>query len=142
MTKEELAAKLNGIQYPCRIGKDLQDIAAYHGLVIIYGASDDLLEFEGAFNDELGAWNGVIGLVDSNGILDRERCESDEEIAEYVQRKKKAIQVSAEWCNRSGYSWFISTSIPYAPFDVLEGEDKFCRGIVISVADLPKVEPS
>ena len=35
-----------------------KQIAKDSGLVIVYGASDDLMEFEGAIEDEIGCYDG------------------------------------------------------------------------------------
>ena len=90
MTKEELAALLNGMEY----GQEFEDKAGLgvmtegqdDRLVIIYGQSDDLLEFSGAINEELGAWDGCSCKIYSNdegsGVLpswETFRDEHDEE---------------------------------------------------------------
>lgn len=59
MTKKELAERLNGRQY----GDSFEDVleeAKQSGLVIVTGALDDLMEFEGAIRDE----GGVLMVVE------------------------------------------------------------------------------
>lgn len=139
MTKEKLAAELNGIQYPAHRSITKEQIAAAKaaGLVIVFGASDDLMELEGAIRDEFGCYDGGTALIDAEGLLpDRESIEDDDELQAYFKRKSTAKNIEALWCKDDGYSWTYSTDIPHAPFDVMDGEDSYCRGIVFALADL------
>lgn len=139
MTKEELAAKLSGIDYPARHGIPGEFIRAAQqaGLVILYGASDDLMEFEGARREEISCYEGGTAWVDDQGVLpDRDTLEEDEEIADYVQRKKTARPIEALWCQEGDYSWTYKTEIPHATFEVVEDGEPYCRGIVFDLADL------
>lgn len=139
MTKEELAATLSGIEYPCRINKDLQEAAKAAGLVIIYGASDDLMEFAGAIYDELDVYDGGTALVDCDGLLDRAQIDDDDDeaIAAYVTRKKTARSIEAVWSEAGNEAaWTYKTDIPHATFDVMDEGDTYCRGIVFALADL------
>jgi hypothetical protein len=138
ITKESVAAELNGIEYPCRIKKDLVEQAKAAGLVIVYGASDDLMEFEGAIYDELGCYEGGDAWIDSKGLLDRGQIDDDDEaIADFVARKKKAQKIQAIWseCGNDA-AWTYRTDIPHATFDVMDEGDTYCRGIVFALADI------
>jgi hypothetical protein len=145
MIKEYLAALLDGIQYPAHgsIAKDQIEAAKAAGLVIVFGASDDLMELEGAIRDEFGCYDGGTALIDAIGLLpDRENIEDDDELKAYFKRKPLARRIEALWCKEDGYSWTYSTDIPHATFDVLDGEDHYCRGIVFALAELvPQVAP-
>ena len=59
MTPKDIAERLDGIEYDGRYFYSEVDAVAKdakkNSIVIVYGASDDLMEFEGAFRDELGA---------------------------------------------------------------------------------------
>ncbi|AVH38024.1 hypothetical protein AL532_17590 [Pseudomonas monteilii] len=137
MTKEELAAQLNGLEYPTRIPGALIVEAQSAGLVILCGASDDLMEFYGARREEIGCYDGGTAFVDADGVLpDRDCLDGDEELAEYVQRQKSAKSIEALWCKEDGYSWTYKTEIPHATFEVVEDEEPYCRGIVFALADL------
>ena len=125
MTKEELASRLNGRQYRFEISKAEELEAHASGLIVIFGASDDLLEFRGAIDDEVGAWGGKIVFITPNGLLNNE-CDDDD--CPYFQK----IVVNAEW-DKDGYSWVITSNLSYAPFDILEDGEKYCRGIVINI---------
>ncbi|MDF3928638.1 hypothetical protein [Pseudomonas putida] len=137
MTKEELAAQLNGLEHPTRIPDPLIVAAQSAGLVILCGASDDLMEFYGARREEIGCYDGGTAFVDADGVLpDRDCLDGDEELAEYVQRQKSAKSIEALWCKEDGYSWTYKTEIPHATFEVVEDEEPYCRGIVFALADL------
>ncbi|MDR6389151.1 hypothetical protein [Paraburkholderia phenoliruptrix] len=138
MNAKELAAQLNGIQYPVRIPKTLTDAAKAAGLVIVYGASDDLMEFEGAIYDEVGCYNGGTAYVDAKGLLpDRDSIDDDDDLKDYFARQPNAKSIEALWCIEGEYSWTYKTGIPHETFEVLEdGEPPYCRGIVFALADI------
>lgn len=137
MTKEELAVPLTGLEYPTRIPGSLIVAAQSAGLVILCGASDDLMEFYGARREEIGCYDGGTAFVDADGVLpDRDCLDGDEEIAEYVQRQKSAKAIEALWCKEDSYSWTYKTDIPHATFEVVEDGQPYCRGIVFALAEL------
>ncbi len=126
MTKKELAEKLNGRQYGDSFEDVLED-AKQSGLVMVTGASDDLMEFAGAFRDEGGCFDGGRVYFDANGV--------DQE------GEERANWIDARWCNgmnRDGLpaTWTYTTEIPCERFDVFEGDDLYCEGLVFSVEDL------
>lgn len=140
MTKEEFAKKLDGVEYAQETrNKDLIQQAKQSGLVMVYGASDDLVEFDGALYDECSAGditdificrvNGsLMALTDSSHNCDCEYCG-------FEKMKDSAKKIKAEF-DKDGYTWVISTEIPHATFEVIEDGEKFCRGIVFSLDDL------
>lgn len=148
MTKEQLAAQLNGSEYEAfdKIIKKLEPEAKASGLLIVFGESDDLVEFRGIFHDEVGAYEGRDNIgIDLKGVIPNCREAAEEwhdtcfnndddiffkQIQEYVKRRENSIAVSALW-DSDGYSWVIKTDVPHAVFDIMEGEDKFCKGLVI-----------
>lgn len=144
MTKEQLAAKLEGLKYPVNINRDIIAEAREAGLVIVYGASYDLIEFDGAFLDEYGVYGGGTVQFDAQGLLGSWDDVKDDEksAAAYITRKDRAREVEAIWDSGEGYSWTYKTDLPHATFDITEndGEDGlYCRGIVIDLADIGKV---
>jgi hypothetical protein len=135
MTKESLAAAIHGCEYRQELSRFDGREAKAAGLVVVYGASDDLMDLEGAISDETGAPG--LAYVDALGLLNRDSIEDgdDEEIAAFVARKKSARTIRAV-CGPSDLSWSYETDIPHATFDVLEDGDVYCRGIVFALADL------
>lgn len=137
MNATQLAELLNNTQYPVRINDELKKQANENGLVIVYGASDDLMEFEGAVRDEFGCYDGGTALVDSKGLLpEREDIDDDDALEEYFSRKNNVQPIEALWCKEDGYSWTYKTDIPHETFDVLDEAEEYCRGIVFSLSDL------
>ena len=136
MNAKGIAAALNGSQYPLRIPTDIVKGAKEAGLVIVYGASDDLMEFEGAIRDELGA--PTTAYVDSKGLLpDRDSIRDDDELKDYFARQPHAKPIEALWCKEGEYSFTYRTDIPHETFEVLEdGCPPYCRGIVFALADV------
>ena len=149
MTPKEMAARLHGRQYRSETTRDDGLLARQHGLVIVYGASDDLVELEGAISDELGANNGTKfwvtpkGLVGDFGQLCDDRNEQG--LKEYFEGQSSQRVIEAIWCpdyvkgeNGEGASWAYQTTIPHETFDVMEDDDLYCRGIVFALADVGK----
>lgn len=137
MTKEELAEKLNNIQYPVRIDSETIEQARSNGLVIVYGASDDLMEFDGAISDEVGCYDGGEASIDNQGLLPcRDEIEDDEILKDFFKREETARTIEAMWCKVDQYCWTYSTDIPHATFEVMEDDETYCRGIVFALTDV------
>lgn len=108
-------------------------------MLIVFGCSDDNVELRGVIHDEVSAWDGTKFKIDAEGPLPnwKQIQDGDESEAEaYFERKRKAsVAIMAEW-SAGGYSWFISATCPFEPFDIMEDGDEFCRGIVIDAKQL------
>lgn len=133
MTKEEAAAALDGSEYGQEGSKALFTEMKAAGLVAVFGASDDLMEFRGAIDDEYGCYNGGTAHLTGNGLYepscDDDRCPHE------VTVKANCRKIKAEWDSGEGYSWTYETDIPHATFDVLEDGEKYARGIVFELED-------
>jgi len=126
MTKEELAQRLNGREYRNEVTPlDIKQ-AKDSGLVIVYGASDDLMEFEGAISEEFG----TEAYFDKEGNL-IESC--DDECIHYRNARKMANKIDATYNNGV---WNYTTNIPHAKFQVFEEKKLCCNGIVFDMNDL------
>lgn len=134
MTKEDLAKLLDGRQIGEEISEEEERLADENGLVVVFGSSDDLMEMRGGFDDEFGLYEGGVVSLDKTGPLTRE-CESEDCPHEERRLDGARNQIKAIW-DDGIYSWRYETEIPHATFEVLEGVDKYCRGIVFSVEDL------
>lgn len=138
ITKEELAAKLNGRQYGDEMTRDEEKLAHDSGL-LVFGASDELTEFRGLFNDEAGAYICTKYRLDSIGLLPEwDDVKDDEDQAEeYFKRKGQGKLITAEWCGGDGKpAWTFATGIPHAEFTIMDTGYKYCVGLVISREDL------
>ncbi len=138
MICDELAAKLTGAEYPFEPHQDLQRAAKESGLVIVFGASDDQMEFRGAVNDEVGAYDGTTARVTSAGLLTND-CE-DDDCPYFAQAKKGAATIEAIW-GADGYSWTYKTAIPHSTFEIVEDGEPYCRGIVFALSEVRAVSP-
>jgi len=147
-TPATIAALLHGREWASRDAHITDDVVARAlaaGCLIVCGASDDLVEFYGVWRDEAGTVDddGAI-LIDATGVLpswDQIQDDGDEEkAAEWHVRKRGARSIAALWSpsEPEGASWAYKTDIPHATFDIMEDGDIYCRGIVLSIADLAK----
>ncbi len=143
MTKEELAGQLNGREYGDEITSAEEKAAKASGLLVIFGASDDLCELRGVIEDEVGAYDGTTVYISRDGKLLPEMEDDDKDVLKkynvlehVLEQRRTAIQIEAQWCNTREYSWTFETKVPHATFDVLEDEDKYCRGIVIDLKEV------
>tara|TARA_Y100001956_G_scaffold79966_1_gene94292 strand:- start:792 stop:1202 length:411 start_codon:yes stop_codon:yes gene_type:complete len=136
MTAVELANKLHGMNYPLSLSKELLDTAKASGLVIVTGASDDIMSINGALTGEGDVYDGGKVLVHRDAVLeDRDNLESDEELQDYYSKKPEAKVIEAFWY-RGDYKWSYDTEIPHVTFELLKDGEKCCLGIVFSVSDL------
>lgn len=135
---KSIAAELDGIEYPVKIPKNVIEDAKKHGIVIVYGASDDLMEFEGIISDEIGCYDGGEAFVDKDGLIpDYNAIDKDdkEAVRDCLNREGKGKKIEALWCAEEGYSWTYKTDIPHLTFEVMEDGEHYCRGIVFRLAD-------
>ena len=126
MTKKELADKLNGRAYGDTF-KDVLEEARESGLVIVTGASDDLMEFQGAIEDEGSCYDGGNVYFDKDGVSQ--------------DGTERANVIEAVWCNGMNSDgiqadWTYKTDIPCERFDIWEDGELYCVGIVFSVEDI------
>ena len=135
-----MAKRLHGREYRREMNAGDKADAQTYGLLVVYGASDDLTEFEGAYSDEEGANNGaehVFTVVNGKLQIVRERDDEHELEREGWVRPKQALVVNAQWCpDHFAGSWLITSDAPFAEFDIMEDEQLYCRGAVIDVAAL------
>lgn len=122
VTAEEVAAQLNESEYPVRVPVSLSRLAKAAGIVIVFGASDDLMEFEGAIYDEFGCNDGGTAMVSENGLMpDFDSIDKDDKDAlrSYFASEGKGKAIEAVWAEGE-YSWTYKTDIPHATFEVVE----------------------
>jgi hypothetical protein len=152
MTTKEWAARINGVEYPADELDDLNKAMAADGIIIAYGASDDLLEFRGVSYDEAGAWEGTEVRVFSRGEGTAFLFNEDEnkESAEFTRKEIAAMpKIRAIFAPRNRdvldngddevfATWLRETEIPHETFDIMEDGELFCRGIVFYAKDINK----
>lgn len=137
MTKEGLAALLTGSAYPFDVRGPLLHQAEVADLVVVFGASDDLMEFRGALCEEISAFGGTVVLVTKGGLFQEDECASS--CRYYEQARQQAHEegktITALWAV-DGYSWKYKTAIPHATFEIVEEGTPYCQGIVFALADV------
>lgn len=118
---KSIAERLNGIEYRDDIPKDIIEEAKANRIVIVFGRSDDLMEFEGAIYDEVGCYEGGSCVVNYEGKIGA----------------KGGKTIRALWCDKkSDFTWSYKTKIPHETFDMFDDDEKYCRGIVFSLDSL------
>ena len=155
LTKEELAAKLNGRSYRNEITPEEERLAKDNRLVVIFGASDDLIELRGAICDELGM--GTFHLT-RKGVLESD-CDEGEACPYYQRRLAgaletgEAIAITPQWGGEGmdalAYAmlgkptWCFDCEqldgkfTTFDIFDEYDGDQEyFCRGIVIDIDEI------
>jgi hypothetical protein len=145
MTVQEWAKKLNGIEYPANELDTFNRELEADGIIAAYGASDDLLEFRGVIDDEIGAWEGTVVKIAQRDkgqyiIFDEEE---NRDSAEFNKKEIAAMKkVRAIWCPKDGddiyASWEIDINVPYKNFDIMEDGELYCRGILFEAKELDK----
>lgn len=140
MTPQEMADQLDGREYPLRLSDQEKDFASVQGMVVVYGASDDLMEVEGAIQDEGDCYNGETFQIDKEGIIEswesaKDNIESEEGFQRYFRRKENAKQIEAIW-DKDDISWQYKTDIPHATFKIMEEGEVYCIGIVFDIKEL------
>jgi hypothetical protein len=138
MTPKQAAKEIDGKGYGNETTRDLDSKMKAAGVVAVFGASDDLLEFRGAIYDELGAYGGKTVPISSKGLFkrqcDNEDCPHEEALLEAVRKAGKKID--AVWCPKElECSWLITTNVPHETFDVMKDGQLFCRGVVFRLSD-------
>jgi hypothetical protein len=114
LTKELLAVALNGRESPFDLTAEEQAQAKLAGLLVIFGDVEKMV-FRGARSDELDTSNGGHALL------------APEPNSKWVE---------ALWCAGDDATWTYKTDVPHATFEVMDDGIVYCRGLVISVADL------
>lgn len=148
ITKEQFAELLNGNEYRDEITKEQESIAKENNFLVIFGASDDLLEVRGAINDEYGAYDSGEFLLVKKG----EMYADDEDENTYHKAESDGLYdasndsdnanhprlIVAEWCpsDNPALSWRITSNIPAASFIVKEDDEPYCEGIVIDLDEV------
>ena len=123
MKIKDFTEMLNGREYGYpQFTKEEIQIAKDNGFVIVYGSSDDLMEFDGAIYEEAGCYDGGKVYFDKTGAVLDEEFENS-----------KCIE--ALWCKEDDIAWTYKTDIPHETFMIYEDGDSYCRGIVFRIDD-------
>lgn len=104
-------------------------LEAVKGLVVVYAASDDLVEVEGAMTQEIGAYDGVkLTVSKSQGFYETTAGEPD---------------IEFRWCDDSSADsvcpWSVICNLHHRKFDILDDEGYVSSvGVVLHIDDIPE----
>jgi hypothetical protein len=142
MKTQKFAKLLNGRDISSIMTNEEEAKAKDQGLLIVYGESDDLMEFRGQIHDEIGSYEGAKAFVMINKfgklfvITKDELSELEEKFDDLaLDFKIKKVEIIAEWNedeNSLFPTWTIKTEIPNQTFEIYDSGNLFCKGIVIS----------
>lgn len=135
MNTESVAKIMDGVEYSHEYDR-VPPEAKEHGIVVVFGASDDLLEFRGAIQDEYGSYGGTKVKLDNSGVIEN-KCD-DDACPYFIEKYEKAFfEVEAVWAeNPVDPPWTIRSNIPHHAFNVMEEGEVWCRGIVFNKSSL------
>jgi len=121
---KDIGELLQGCQYRTETNDYIVGLARENKVVIVYGYSDDLLEFDGYLHDEFNAYEGTSLYINIDGGLS-------------INEIPNSVKIDAIWCPKDlDASWLIKTKIPHYTFDSIEYGEIFCRGVVFSLDTL------
>lgn len=142
MNIKEWAEKLNNIEYPADEIWDMRKELENDGVVVVYGASDDLIEIEGAIIDEYPAYVEETYYWSGNGFISNDRIN---EFLDYIDDEYREFYPLFR--NNKEQSWIrtkpgkdcqfeYETNIPCEWFNVMEDGELYCKGFVFNRSDL------
>lgn len=137
MTIKDLVGILDGVSYEDMLNRRFYDSITSSGLVVAYGASDDLFEFEGKIEDEFGAYNGCQILIRDGNIIDPtqyENCET-QSCPFYKNEIDRCKPIVARWHDSGNPCWTVETDIPHEIFNIYDDGEVFSVGIVFDIDD-------
>ena len=146
ITLKDFAAMLYGRDCQPHLTPDELLLAKQKGFVVVYGDSDDRVEFRGAIRAEghtdpliKDGPAGVLALSEDGKLIDDE----SDLYAEYIKQNRNIINVY--YCEKGGLNWVFETEIPHETFLTFDGgydeecddiDDGFARCIVFEVSSL------
>jgi len=128
MNKYDFANMLNGTLYGKVFSTDIFDLAKKHGLVVIHGISDDLIEIDGALSNELDVYNKLHVEPDELYFS----LDKSGEVKYFNTPGEKRIHVIYD----KEITWNFETDIENAAFYMLLDKKVYTKGIVINLNDL------
>ena len=130
---QQLQTMLHNRQYRDETTPEIIQFAKDNNLVIVFGSSDDLVEFCGAIDDERYAHIYTEIFLSKQKILTSEcelgsSCPHWKELNESMPESIKKITI-----NGNHPYWTYQVDFAHLTFDILEDEDKYCEGIIFSL---------
>ena len=134
MDIKEFAKSISGKEYGYpQFTKEEIETAKENGFVIVYGYSDDLMEFEGTIRDEGSCFDGGRVYFNKTEVCQDER---DRSAFDNYSNSINAIWDGDTDENGKLITWTYETDIPHETFMIYEDGEPYCRGIVFNISDL------
>lgn len=142
MTIQDVAAMLNGREYGSEVSPEEKVEFKNAGIVVVYGCSDDCVEFEGAVNTEFCIWNtGRIPLL--NGVPFEVSCTEDVSETSLCPLLKEVAKKLKHINAKFGVNgWEFDADFPHEKFTISEEGEVFDVGLIYALADLVEVQPN
>lgn len=153
MTKEELAAKINGRTLSRLMSKQEQEEAREAGLVVVYGKNDDTVVFDGAlWGQDINVLGGDYFIISKPAEFIPVQCNCCKyDTQMYIKSDcVEPMSVGSSPIDHPNlffadgyptskyYLWAISTNLPSAMFKIERSGRMFGIGVVVSLEDIVK----
>ena len=138
---KSVAKKLQGCQYRDELTGREEVVLEKNRIVVAFGRSDDVIQFNGAVSDETGAWRQSETYFTRDGILKNECEEYDcPNFRKFLESVKYGTVTSETDHDKYGCTHYLTADFPHHKFDVMEDGEKYCVGIAFSLDDVTKTE--
>lgn len=131
---KEVAEMMNNNEYGAELSKEQEKLLKFEGIVVLFGAGDDLAELRGAIDDEVGAYDGVVLYFDEEGKLLNNAYDIEELNDIAKPNGLKSIRVITDY--REYPTFRYETDIPHEKFNIVEDGNIYCEGICFYFKDL------
>jgi hypothetical protein len=127
MTAEDFAKKLDGREVGNEITEAERDEARNSGLLVVFGYSDDNVEFSGMFEDECSSVGEI--FFTRTGLIGRHvDCEC--EFCGFKDATKTAFSLESKFGTQG---WMFKTKLPHFKFKVMDDGIVYGEGLVIQL---------
>lgn len=136
---QQLQKMLDGREYLSETTKEIEKFAKDNNLVIVFGCSDDLVEFRGAIYDESGASDGRVIYFDKKELFYNacdENCPYFEQLVDLRLNKIKDLYQLTVHQPKDERFWSYSTDLAHLEFSIMEDDEPYCTGIIIDLNNI------
>ena len=138
----EITKKLDNVELENLDAVILELVKEHNDIIIVHGASDDLIEIRGTVDDELNCYEyaGDIVFYEDSVFMDRDmesnRYDKDNNysIEDLYNMERSKIKIKLDNKTVCG-NFRLSTDIPHAKYQCLDGGDFYTDIIVLQYAD-------
>lgn len=121
----KLAQMLDGHEHEHGFTAHVMKLAKTNRLVIVSAIGDDVVRFEGAYNDEFDCFHGGTVFFDKDKTAYTRNC-----------KLNSRRPIECFWEKHSNYNWKFLTTIPHAKFSMKRNGKNWCQCIVFCLEDV------